>query len=450
MFDSLRARLLAWYTIMLSVVIAASGATMCYLAWHGRLAEIDGRLLARAGALAAALEPAGAGTFDLTLPDLPAPGDGPAGPYHVIWAVGGDVIDRSDADATVPMPVSPGTRSRDGQREVAIRAPAGATVLAGQALAAVRAEIWSLALRLAALGVGALVLSFAGGWWLIDRAFRPIDRIGATARTMVEGDFGARIPVERVETELTQVARALNEAFDRLHGSLERQRRFTADASHELRTPLTTVSTEVQWALARERPPAEYRRALEACRRAVGRMQAIVERLLALARAEAGADDDRRVPLALDDLVRRVADELRPLADTRGIALDVEASPTAVSAVPDRLLDAVTNVVANAIAYNVEGGRVRITLHTHARLAEVAVTDTGIGIAPADVPRIFDPFFQVDPASNRGAGLGLAVTRAIVERHGGDIACESRPGTGTTMTIRLPVAGADASTPRSA
>jgi signal transduction histidine kinase len=144
-----------------------------------------------------------------------------------------------------------------------------------------------------------------------------------------------------------------------------------------------------------------------------------------------------------------VADDLRPLAEARGLALDVDTSPTAVSAVPDRLLDAVTNVVANAIAYNVDGGRVRITLHTRGHLAEIAVTDTGIGISPADVPRIFDPFFQVDRAGNRGAGLGLAVTRAIVERHGGEISCESRPGAGTTMTIRLPMTDADASTPRS-
>jgi signal transduction histidine kinase len=449
MFDSLRARLLAWYTIMLAMVIAASGATMCYLAWHGRLVEIDERLLARAEALAGALQPAAAGTFDLTLPEGPDPVEGATLPYHVIWAVDGDVIDRSDPDVAVPLPGAPGARSREGHREVAIRAPSGPTVLAGQSLAAARAEIWSLALTLAALGLTALLLSFAGGGWLVDRALAPIDRISATARTMIDGDFGARIPVERVETELTQLARALNEAFDRLHGSLERQRRFTADASHELRTPLATLSTEVQWALARDRQPDDYRRALEAGRRAATRMQAIVERLLALARAEAGADDGRRSPLVLDDLVRRVAEDLGPLADARGIAVEVEAIPLSVSAVPDRLLDAVTNVVANAIAYNVEGGRVHIALAQHGGHAELTVRDTGIGIARADLPRIFDPFFQADPAGNRGAGLGLAVTRAIIESHGGEIRCESQPGAGTTMTIRLPLSG-DGATRRSA
>jgi signal transduction histidine kinase len=422
---------------------------MCYLAWHGRLVEIDRRLLARAEGLADALQPAAAGTFDLTLPETPTPAEGSVVLYHVIWALDGEAIDRSDPDVAVPRPGAPGARTREGRREVAIRASSGPTVLAGQSLAEARAEIWALAVTLSALGLAALVLSFAGGWWLVNRALAPIGRISATARTMIDGDFGARIPVERVETELTQLARALNEAFDRLHGSLERQRRFTADASHELRTPLATLSTEVQWALARERQPDDYRRALEACRRAAGRMQAIVERLLALARAEAGADAERRTPLALDALIRRVADDLGPLADARGIVVDVDAAPVSVSAVPDRLLDAATNVVANAIVYNVDGGRVRITLAGHGGHAELAVTDTGIGIAAADVPRIFDPFFQADPAGNRGAGLGLAVTRAIIESHDGEIRCESQPGVGTTMTIRLPLAGEEA-TPRTA
>jgi signal transduction histidine kinase len=449
MFDSLRARLLAWYTGMLAVVIAASGAAMGYLAWHARLTEIDARLLARAEALAGALHPAPAGTFDLALPEAPAPVEGAAELYHVIWAVDGQVIDRSDPDLSVPGPAAPGTRSREGRREVTVRTSSGPTVLAGQSLAAVRAELWSLVVTLAALGAAAIAVSLAGGRWLVDRALRPIDRISATARTMIDGDFGARIPVERVETELTQVARALNEAFDRLHGSLERQRRFTADASHELRTPLATLSTEVQWALARERPPDDYRRALDACRRAATRMHAIVERLLALARAEAGADDDRRVPVRLDELVHQVAADLEPLAAARNIAIEVDAAPVSAPGVPDRLLDAVTNVVANAVGYNVEGGRVRIALRERDGQAELAVRDTGIGIAAADLPRIFDPFFQADPARNRGAGLGLAVTRAIVERHGGAVGCESRPGAGTTVTIRLPQA-ADGPTPRTA
>jgi signal transduction histidine kinase len=261
---------------------------------------------------------------------------------------------------------------------------------------------------------------------------------------MIEGDLAARIPVDRVETELGQMARALNDAFDRLQASIDRQRRFTADASHELRTPLATLSTELQWAQAHERSPEEYRETLEVCARASGRMLSIVERLLALVRAEAGVVD-RAVPVLLDALVEQVAGDLEPLASSRRVTLSTETAPVATTGDPDRLRDAVTNVVANAIRYNVDGGRVAVALRPVEDEVELTVTDTGVGIGPDDLPRIFDPFFRADPARSRdagGAGLGLAVSRAIVERHGGRISCRSEPGRGTTMTIRLPAAAA--------
>jgi signal transduction histidine kinase len=121
------------------------------------------------------------------------------------------------------------------------------------------------------------------------------------------------------------------------------------------------------------------------------------------------------------------------------MTVDAEASTTVGD--PDRLLDAITNVVVNAIRYNVEGGRVSVVLRRRDTDAELTVTDTGVGISADDLPRIFDPFFRADPARSRdagGAGLGLAVTRAVVERHGGRVACRSEPDRGTTISIRLP------------
>ena len=240
MFESLRARLLVWYTAILAIVIAVFGAAVCYLAWRTRVADVDAILWTRAQALAAALQPAAAGTFDLVLPAEPANGRTPSPIDHVLWNAAGHPIDRSNPDVDVPLPVSPGARTRDGRREVVLAAASGVTVLVGRDLADIRAEIWSLAGAIAPVGVAALALSLAGGWWLVGRALTPIDRISRTAGEMVGGNFAARIPIDRVETELGHLARALNEAFDRLHASLERQQRFTADASHELRTPLAT------------------------------------------------------------------------------------------------------------------------------------------------------------------------------------------------------------------
>jgi two-component system, OmpR family, sensor kinase len=446
MFTSLRARLLAWYTAILAVVVVLFGAAVCYVAWRARLADIDARLKARAEALAAAVRPAPGGTFDLTLPpdsaDAALRGDVPV--YHVLWTPEGAPIDRTDPALDVPVPAAAGARTRAGARELAVRSEAGPLVLTGQDLAALRGEIWSLAGMIALAGAAALGFALAGGWLVAARALAPIDRISRTARLMVEGDFNARIPIDRVETELGQVAGALNDAFDRLHASLERQRRFTADASHELRTPLATISTESQWALVRDRQPTEYRESLASCQRAAQRMQAVVERLLALARDESGAAAaDRAEPVRLDALVADVVRDVGPQASHLGIDLAIEA-PAPVTVIGDagRLLDAVTNVVVNAVQYNVERGQVRITLAAGQDGTSVLrVADTGIGIPADALPRVFEPFFRADPARSRaagGAGLGLAVARSIVERHGGRIRCTSEPGCGTEIVIELP------------
>lgn len=446
MFTSLRARLLAWYTAILAVVIVLFGAAVCYLAWRNRIADIDAGLRIRAGELAAAVRSAPGGTFDLTLPPDPVSprGEDPTAIYHALWTPEGVPIDRSDPELAVPMPAGPGARTRDGRREVAIRSPVGPLVLAGRDLSTLKSAIWSLAGSMAAAGALALLVAIAGGWLLVSRALAPIRRISRTAHQMVNGDFAARIPIPGIETELGQLARALNAAFDRLHASLERQRRFTADASHELRTPLATISTESQWALARERQPVEYRESFESCRRATRRMQAVVEGLLALARDESQAAAAHRTePVRLDTLVADTVRDVGSLAAHRGIDLAVDLTPPAtVIGDAERLHTAVTNVIANAIQYNVDGGRVRVTLEPGSSgMVALRVADSGIGIPPDALPMVFEPFFRSDPARSRaagGAGLGLAIARSVIVSHGGHITCTSEPGAGTEVLIELP------------
>ncbi|MGE4056005.1 MAG: ATP-binding protein [Vicinamibacterales bacterium] len=443
MLDSLRGRLLFWYTAAAGAVIAIFGAMVCYLAWRTRVVDVDTALHARATALVNALRPAPGGTYDLVIPPLPIDVDRAALPYHAIWAPNGTVIDMSSFDAEIVKPRDSGASTRGGHREVALVSSTGPTVLVGRSLEPIYTEISGLAGTVALLGAMSLLLSFAGGWWIVGHGLQPIDRIGRTARSMVEGHFDARIPIDRVESELGELARALNEAFDRLHGSLERQQRFSADASHELRTPLATISTETQWSLARERSLDEYRHSLDVCRRAAVRMEGVVERLLALARARHAADAYRHVPVPLGPLVQSVLQDLRPLADAKALSVSTECSDlvdVVVDGDPDRLFDAVTNVVANAIHYNVPGGRVSVTIRDCLGGGEITVADTGIGIAPSDLPRVFEPFFRADPARSReagGAGLGLALTRAIVEAHGGRVTCSSQPDHGTAVRLWL-------------
>jgi signal transduction histidine kinase len=315
-------------------------------------------------------------------------------------------------------------------------------VLVGRDLADVRSEIWSLAGIIGVVGLTALGFSLMGGWILVSRALAPVDRISDTAQKMIGGDFEARVHVDQVETEFGRLAQALNQAFDRLNESLARQRQFTADASHELRTPLAALSTEAEWALGRERESAEYQESLNVSLRAARRMQNIVERLLLLARADAGAGVDQPARVRLDDLVRVVAEDLEPLAAARKIAIDVDAEPATVWGNADRLTDAVTNLVDNAIRYNVDAGRVRVTLRTTDQAASLTVEDTGVGIDPEDLERVFEPFFRGDSARNRdsgGAGLGLTVTRALIERYGGSVTCTSELGQGTVVAVHVPL-----------
>jgi signal transduction histidine kinase len=443
MFDSLRARLLLWYTAILAMVIAVFATTVCVLAWRTRVADVDAQLIDRAEDLARTMQPTIGGTFDLEFPSVIDPAtDGVEGivPYYALWNAAGERIDSPNPDIAVPMPAGPGVWTRDGSREVAVIATSDALVLAGRPLDDVWSEIVSLAIMIGSVGLGALALSLAGGWWLVGRALQPVDRISRTAKAMVGGAFDARIPIDSVETELGQLARSLNEAFDQLNASIDRQRRFTADASHELRTPLATVSTEAQWALNRERTVDEYRHSIDVCSRAAQRMTGVVERLLMMARGEAGVTDES-LEVQLDEVVRRVTEDVASLARARGVSVTVQTTPAAVKGDPGRLLEAVTNVVSNAVQYNAGGGTVDVALTAADAQATLTVKDTGIGIPAEDLAKVFEPFYRADSARSRdvgGAGLGLAVSRAIVEQHQGRISCESETGVGTTVTIVLP------------
>ena len=140
--------------------------------------------------------------------------------------------------------------------------------------------------------------------------------------------------------------------------------------------------------------------------------------------------------------MKRAVADVSPQAATRGLTVTVDTLPAGVTGDPDRLLEAVTNVMANAVAYNVPDGHVTVSMREHDAFVDVAIADTGIGISASDLSLVFDPFFRADHARTRdagGAGLGLTLTRSILERHGGRVACTSEPGKGTVFTLRLPV-----------
>ena len=440
---SLRARLLAWYSLVLVAVLATFAALAIWTVWRSGLRDLDTRLTATASLLARAIDLDSAGQYEVNLtdPDLADLTGSDDGPYYAVWTSAGVSIDRSDPRIDEVSPGAPQIRSRGGNREVIVAGDHGALVLVGDSLAQVRSDVWRSILGFAAAAGVALALALGGGWFLVGRALAPVKRIAETAEAMSGSNLGLRIDVTRTEDELGAVATSLNQAFDRLQEAFERQTRFTADASHELRTPLASLMAELEWALARPRASGEYRSSLAVCMRAARRMRGVVEGLLTLARADAGALEPHREPVNLAAVVEDAVSGVESIATERGIAIRVDGGPAIVNGDPNRLRELISNLVINAVQCSVPGGIVTCSLSAIGPTARLVVSDTGPGVDADDLPHIFERFYRANKVRSRasgGAGLGLAISKWIAESHGGHIRCESSKGQGARFTVELP------------
>jgi heavy metal sensor kinase len=374
------------------------------------------------------------------------------GPYFAIWFPDGEVLRAEPSPPEAPPDDEVGrrreshVRQRGGLREVTLLGPGRTRILVGRPIERELAELHRLGLRLGLSGLSVFLAGLVGGWWLSSRAVRPIRAMSETLARITARRLSERIDVADVDAELGQLGAILNEMLGRLEASFEQQVRFTADASHELRTPLSVILAHIELALSRARSAEEYREALSTCGRAGGRMKAMVDDLLTLARADAGQLELKAGRADLGTIAEESADLVQTLAARRGVRLEVTPGRSEVSGDPDRLAQVATNLITNAILYNRPGGRVMVSTATERDEAVFRVADTGIGIPEADLPLLFQRFYRADPARSRehgGSGLGLAICRSIVEAHGGRIAVESRAGEGTTVSVRLPAAGAD-------
>jgi heavy metal sensor kinase len=319
--------------------------------------------------------------------------------------------------------------------------PSGEVIEVGCSLKPLRAELRNTALHLAGVGGLILFVGLIGGWWLVGRALKPVSEISATAVKISAGDLSQRINVAEAESELGQLAAVLNSTFARLETAFAQQKQFAADAAHELRTPVSVMLTQTQTALNRERDAASYKQTVEACQRAAQRMRKLIESLLALARFDAGQEILKRARFDFSKTISDGAELVQPLADERDVKILVDAKPIEIIGDAERLAQVVTNLLTNAIQYNKAGGDVRVKVESQNGLALLTVADTGQGIAVEKLPQVFGRFFRAD-SSRTGAGnsgLGLAITKAIVEAHGGTIEVTSAENVGTTFTVRLPI-----------
>jgi heavy metal sensor kinase len=274
----------------------------------------------------------------------------------------------------------------------------------------------------------------------------PLQVLGETARRLsLDTLFQQRLYAPEDTPELARVAGAFNELLDKLAAAHGTQQRFIADASHELRTPLTILQGEIEVTLRRERDSAAYRATLESCLEEIQRLARLTSNLLVLARAATEEATGARQRVELGTLCREVCERLAPLAAAKPIDLNVDAIDTVeMEGDPSGLELIVSNLVENAIRYSPPGEQVVVSASMSAREVILTVTDTGPGIAPDHLPRLFDRFYRVDAARARaagGAGLGLAIVKALVEAHHGRIEVSSEVGKGSRFTVWLPGGG---------
>jgi heavy metal sensor kinase len=286
-----------------------------------------------------------------------------------------------------------------------------------------------------------LVVASGGGYFLAGRALAPVAAITDLAAGVEARDLHARLNLDLPNDELGRLARTFDAMLARIEDAFDRQRRFTGDAAHELRTPLSLMRSQIDLALARPRSAEDYREALRALDDDLERMTGLVAALLSLARADAGRLPIEPVPFDLAETVAATVEQFRGVAIEAQVELRDEAMPTPLVADEDLLVQALVNLIANAVAHTPPGGVVTVGCRRIETSVRLWVSDTGFGIPIEHQARVFDRFYRVDSGRTRasgGAGLGLAICQAIAEAHDGAVLLNSQPGRGTRVEVVVP------------
>jgi signal transduction histidine kinase len=478
---TIRRRLTFWYTVALGITIAAFGTLLYLERRQSSLRELDQRLELEADLANHWLSESYnvLGRIVTTAGSSPSLDPGISAyleavrDYVVVADTNGNVLALSEAsralsaDAlqqlTAPLDslrlpkragtidLGPGTGDL---RWLAVRVEAAGPEIAGLMVATPTSQIaFGPAELLRSMLIIAPVILLASamvGYWLAGTFLRPVQGIMDEIEAISDGrSLHRRLAVPMSGDEMARLTLTVNGMLARLEQSFASLHRFTADASHELKTPLMVLRAGVERALVHPGVPAEILQSLDETLAQINEMTELVESLLTLARADEG-----RAPLAVEasdlrDLLGDVAETAGMLGESSGVTVTSTMPEHAVMMAVDRhrIREMLLNLVTNAIKYTPRGGTIDLSLADHEEAISITVRDTGIGIAPGDLPHIFDRFWRADPARSRtgdrpGTGLGLAITKWIAEAHGGGITVQSRPGRGTTFTVRLPRTGA--------
>jgi len=458
---SVRVRLTLWYVLLLAVILAAFSSGVYMMLRHHLYNSLDGSIDNYSSALfdtiqytedqptlpdsvswgdphegehfARVFDTSGSLTFD----DSALAGDVPVDTQAINNALAGKSETRHVEADDDPMRVRTWPITRDGEVTGVLEV--------GLSSDDVYDTLESLLLIMVIAYVVTLILASLGGIFLAGRALSPINKLTQMARRISAEDLGQRLNLQLADDEVGRLASTFNEMITRLDNSFRRQKQFTADASHEIRTPLTVMKGQIDVALQREREPEAYRQVLQAVNEHVDRLIRLTGGLLTLTRADAGQIPLKFESFKLADAVTGAVEQVTLMAAQRDVQLHIVPGPAVnLRADEDLFLQLLLNLLDNAIKHTPSGGQVTVGWHLDGQQVELRVRDTGTGIPEEHLPHVFDRFYRVDKARGRaegGAGLGLAISRWIVEAHGGSISVESIEGEGSTFTVRLPAEG---------
>jgi len=296
--------------------------------------------------------------------------------------------------------------------------------------------------------LGLVLLVILGSGVAVRWGLRPLEQMATVTEGITAHHLDQRLILRNPPAEVARLAATFDAMLDRLDAAFATQRRFVADASHDLRTPLATLHGRSEVLLLNSDLDAETRAGLLLIRAEAARLGRLVANLLLLARGDEGQPLDRR-PVDLDVLLLEVAHQAR--AQAQGVTVTLGHEDQAqVLGNADLLKQALLNLVDNALTYTPPGGQVVLSLTVSTAQVQVAVRDSGPGIAPDDVEHIFERFYRTDQARSRhsgGAGLGLSIVRWIAEAHGGRVTVKSVVGAGSTFTLVLPISNRSLTVP---
>lgn len=460
---SLSFRLVTWYAGVLTIVFVLLGAlTIIFLRQYleANLLDTQARRARQiADTLLAAASRTGERAVAGEIEELYSPEANDrliritAGDGHVVYASGWPK-DNSFDPSKVPAP----SLSRNGGFLRKENLPSGSVLVAAQpytstsgsryivevGVSTARTEATlSQVLLMLAIGLPiAVCVAVAGGFVLVRRALKPVDRLSHKAAEITQHSLSERLPVVRTGDELERLSLALNLMISRLEDAINSSKQFVADASHELRTPLAVLRGELESLAQDAQLKLHTRETLGSLLEEVDRLAEIVEGLLALSRLDTGEAKAEWVRFDLAELAATTAGQMSLLAEDKSIAVVCDsARGIMVEGDRARLKQVVVNLLDNAIKYTPAGGRVHLKIAQEGGFATLDVSDDGVGIPPEALPHVFKRFYRVDGSRSRdqgGVGLGLSIVKSICAAHGADVEVASVPGKGSSFRVRLP------------